>query len=103
MKQPNRGWYLLVALLALAPVGLRVLTWQRHRHQDVDPAMAQAGEVLFHHVWTPNDPLAQGGDGLGPVYNARSCLECHNKGGPGGAGELEHNVTMFTVQLPGSK
>jgi CxxC motif-containing protein (DUF1111 family) len=103
MKQPNRGWYLLVALLALAPVGLRVLTWQRHRHQDVDPAMAQAGEVLFHHVWTPNDSLAQGGDGLGPVYNARSCLECHNKGGPGGAGELEHNVTMFTVQLPSSK
>src|SRR5262249_9636849 len=40
------------------------------------------------------DPLA-GGDGLGPVYNATSCVECHHQGGTGGAGGLEHNVTTF--------
>jgi CxxC motif-containing protein (DUF1111 family) len=103
MNKSHRVWYLVIALLALAPVGLRVLTWQRHRHQEVDPALAQAGEELFNHVWTPNDPLAEGGDGLGPVYNAKSCTECHNQGGPGGGGSRQRNVTMFTVQPPGSK
>ena len=56
---------------------------------------ARAGEVLFNHEWQPNDPLAAGGDGLGPVYNASSCVACHHQGGPGGGGGLEHNVTNF--------
>jgi CxxC motif-containing protein (DUF1111 family) len=38
------------------------------------------------------------GDGLGPVFNATSCVACHHLGGPGGAGGLEHNVTTFTVR-----
>jgi CxxC motif-containing protein (DUF1111 family) len=67
--------------------------------------MARAGEVLFKHVWEPHDKLAPGGDGLGPVYNATSCVACHKQGGVGGAGGLEHNVTTFTVQatMPGQK
>src|SRR5262249_1780110 len=42
--------------------------------------------------------LANGGDGLGPVFNASSCVACHNQGGPGGGGGLKQNVTMFTVR-----
>jgi CxxC motif-containing protein (DUF1111 family) len=83
-------------LLALAPVGLRMLTWLGAREQPVDPAMAQAGQVLFKHEWTPRDPLARGGDGLGPVFNATSCVACHHQGGVGGSGGLKHNVTTFT-------
>jgi CxxC motif-containing protein (DUF1111 family) len=64
----------------------------------VDPGMAQAGEVLFKHEWKEKDPLANGGDGLGPVFNARSCVECHRQGGPGGSGGLSHNVTTFIKQ-----
>src|SRR5581483_4394845 len=47
---------------------------------------------------TANDPLCAGGDGLGPVYNATSCAACHKQGGVGGAGGLEHNVTMFAMR-----
>ena len=83
-------------LVVLVPVGVRLVTWQGSRRQALDPAMVQAGEMLFHHEWKPNDPLA-GGDGLGPVYNATSCVACHNQGGAGGAGGREHNVTTFVV------
>jgi len=83
----------LVLVLAL-PLGLRIWSWDRGRTTQLDAAEVAAGKVLFDHVWTANDPLAHG-DGLGPVFNARSCLECHFQGGNGGGGDLKHNVTMF--------
>ena len=46
----------------------------------------QAGQELFVRDWLPDDPLTQG-DGLGPVYNASSCVECHFQGGIGGGGD----------------
>jgi len=52
------------------------------------------GLVLFEHAWQPHDPMA-GGDGLGPVYNARSCVACHFQGGAGGGGGNNHNVVAF--------
>ncbi|HZY90517.1 MAG TPA: hypothetical protein VFE78_37185, partial [Gemmataceae bacterium] len=104
MKHFNRAWYLLIPLAALVPVGLRVMTWRSARGQEVDPRMASAGQVLFKHVWTEKDPLCNGGDGLGPVFNDVSCVACHNQGGDGGAGGLDHNVTTFTVRpgIPGA-
>jgi CxxC motif-containing protein (DUF1111 family) len=98
MNRTYRAWYLLALLLALAPVGARSLLWQRGRPQLVDAGMARAGEVLFHHEWTVNDPLCAEGDGVGPVFNASSCVACHRQGGAGGSGGLEHNVTTFTVR-----
>jgi CxxC motif-containing protein (DUF1111 family) len=59
-------------------------------------AIVLAGAALFEHEWQPYDPLCQGGDGLGPVFNAISCVACHKESGPGGSGGLEHNVTVFT-------
>src|SRR5262245_61337674 len=56
----------------------------------------QAGLELFTHEWQPNDSLAQG-DGLGPVFNAKSCVACHNQGGVGGGGSNEHNVFNFEI------
>ena len=55
------------------------------------------GRELFIHEWTPNDPLSGEGDGLGPVFNANSCVACHAQGGVGGAGENKHNVRAFSV------
>lgn len=54
------------------------------------------GRVLFARTWRPDDPRCHGGDGLGPVYNAASCLDCHSLGGPGGAGPVEQNVELVT-------
>lgn len=50
------------------------------------------GRALFEHEWTVDDPLSSGGDGLGPVYNATSCVACHNQGGVGGAGDRTADV-----------
>jgi CxxC motif-containing protein (DUF1111 family) len=97
MKRSYWGWYALIGVVVLAPVGGRVLTWPGFRRQAIDPAMAQAGQTLFLHEWKAGDPLSPGGDGLGPVYNANSCVACHHQAGPGGAGGREHNVTTFTV------
>jgi CxxC motif-containing protein (DUF1111 family) len=87
----------VVLVVALAPVGLRALSW-RSGHLEVDPEVAQAGAALFNHVFKPGDPLTAGGDGLGPVFNASSCTACHHQGGAGGAGDNERNVTVFTVR-----
>lgn len=59
-------------------------------------AEVAAGRDLFEHEWQPNDPLAHG-DGLGPVFNAKSCVACHFQGGAGGGGEVAHNAVNYEV------
>jgi CxxC motif-containing protein (DUF1111 family) len=65
--------------------------------------MVQAGHELFHHEWKPGDPLSPDGDGLGPVFNAASCVACHNQSGSGGGGSLDHNVISFSVHQGNDK
>lgn len=55
-----------------------------------------AGRELFEREWAVNDPQAHG-DGLGPVFNAKSCAACHFQGGLGGGGGVEHNALGFEV------
>jgi CxxC motif-containing protein (DUF1111 family) len=61
-----------------------------------DPAVA-LGRRLFLRQWEPDDPRGRGGDGLGPVFNERSCVACHGLGGPGGAGPNARNVELLTA------
>jgi CxxC motif-containing protein (DUF1111 family) len=60
----------------------------------------ELGRELFEHKWVPNDPLSPDGDGLGPMFNADSCVACHHLGSPGGAGSSEHNVELLSRQAP---
>jgi CxxC motif-containing protein (DUF1111 family) len=69
----------------------------------VGPATAafagnNAGRELFVRTWLPWDTRVDGGDGLGPMYNAASCVACHNQGGTGGAGGREHNVRLVPLE-----
>lgn len=89
---------LTVGLLMTVPFVYRGADWLRPRTGTVDRAAAQSGKELFLHEWTRHDPLANGGDGLGPVFNAKSCVECHRQGGSGGSGPLENNVNVFTIR-----
>jgi CxxC motif-containing protein (DUF1111 family) len=98
MKWSYLAWCLVAVVVVFGPIGLRVLTWQEEPVGAADSADVRAGEMLFTHEWQVNDPLCNGGDGLGPVYNATSCAACHRQGGLGGGGGLEHNVTTFVVQ-----
>src|SRR5262245_9628208 len=98
MKWTNPSLLLTAALVTLAPVGVRLLTRSGPPTHSLDDQMVQEGEKLFMHEWTPNDPLTPSGDGLGPVFNATSCVACHHQGGVGGSGGVQHNVTTFTVR-----
>jgi len=96
-----KGWASLkvvLPLLLVLPVGYRASTWLLRSDPKLkfDVETSQAGRELFMHEWTPNDPLAANGDGLGPVFNAASCAACHKQGSPGGGGPVENNVTVFT-------
>ncbi len=59
-------------------------------------AEISAGKELFEREWSANDPLAAG-DGLGPVFNAKSCVACHSQGGTGGGGGANRNAVHFEV------
>ena len=70
MSRAIISWYTLAAVVVLGPAGLRMAYWPKHQPQTVDVSEAAAGKKLFMHEWTVNDPLS-GGDGLGPVFNAK--------------------------------
>lgn len=75
-----------------------VVPWPSWRGPPQASAEAKTkGHELFVHEWTPNDPLAKG-DGLGPVFNAKSCVACHYQGGAGGGGPGAANVRAFAVE-----
>jgi CxxC motif-containing protein (DUF1111 family) len=63
----------------------------------VSAGEVERGRALFTHAWTPRDPRSRAGDGLGPVFNATSCVACHDKGGPGGAGGTDRNIEIITA------
>ncbi len=73
--------------LALPPIPVLWGPW-------ASESVKAEGRALFVHDWEPHDTLA-GGDGLGPVFNARSCAACHFQGGLGGGGGNDHNVLAF--------
>ena len=98
MKGLSRALCWIVLLTVIAPLGYRATRWllRYDLRPKTDALASEAGRNLFLHEWTPGDKLAAQGDGLGPVFNASSCVACHEQGGAGGSGSLEHNVTVFT-------
>lgn len=60
------------------------------------PEQIQWGQRLFTQEFKA-EPLGENGDGLGPVFNHRSCVACHHSGGVGGAGDHRFNARTFSV------
>lgn len=56
------------------------------------------GKELFHRKWESQTPNGSTGDGLGPLFNERSCAACHRQGASGGGGPSENNVQLLVVQ-----
>jgi len=79
------------------PFGFKAAEWFSPGPEPVDLIQAEAGKELFFHQWKKNDLLTPDGDGVGPVFNANSCMTCHSQGGPGGAGGNEFNVVNFVM------
>ncbi len=68
-----------------------------HRSRSLLTREEFEGRELFVKLWEPGKPSAAGGDGLGPLYNERSCVGCHNLGGTGGGGGNDRNVLLLTA------
>ncbi|MCP5085782.1 MAG: c-type cytochrome [Rhodobacteraceae bacterium] len=56
------------------------------------------GRALFHRPWSPAQGLSTPSDGLGPLFNARSCVACHIRDG---RGHPPHNgdATSFLLKI----
>ncbi|QVL31711.1 c-type cytochrome [Telmatocola sphagniphila] len=85
---PVLGWTVLERTDALAA---------SEPGSDNDKEVLEQGKELFTREWTRGDRRSHAGDGLGPVYNAQSCVACHRLGGTGGAGTNETNVSLVSV------
>nr|WP_251363798.1 di-heme oxidoredictase family protein [Epibacterium ulvae] len=62
------------------------------------------GNALFEKIWVFAPASTKASDGLGPLYNARSCQRCHLKDGRGHAPQdlADAAVSMFLrVSVPG--
>ena len=62
------------------------------------------GNALFRKTWVASPSSTLGSDGLGPIYNARACQDCHLKDGRGHTpeGPEDGRVSMFLrLSVPG--
>ncbi|WP_424832690.1 di-heme oxidoredictase family protein [Ruegeria sp.] len=65
----------------------------------------RVGNGLFKKLWVSSPSSTLASDGLGPLYNARSCQRCHIKDGRGHTprGPEDNAVSMFLrVSIPGT-
>ncbi len=63
-----------------------------------------AGKALAHQPWVKAPTITDTRDGLGPLYNARTCLMCHTKGGKGfipDTNEVPIMGTLVRLSKPG--
>ena len=64
----------------------------------------KVGNGLFRKLWVSSPSSTLASDGLGPLYNARSCQRCHLKDGRGHPPETAEDsaVSMFLrISIPG--
>ncbi len=64
-------------ILALATTAVALAAAAR-----ADEADTLVGRALFRRLWVPAPTRTDAADGLGPLFNARSCAGCHHDAGP---------------------
>lgn len=57
------------------------------------------GNALFQKLWVSSPSSTQASDGLGPLYNARSCQTCHIRDGRGHPPEGAADATSMFLRL----
>lgn len=57
------------------------------------------GNALFTKLWVSSPSSTQASDGLGPLFNARSCQSCHVKDGRGHPPEGDRDATSMFLRL----
>jgi CxxC motif-containing protein (DUF1111 family) len=59
----------------------------------------QLGNALFDKLWVSSPSSTLASDGLGPLFNARSCASCHIRDGRGHPPEANGNATSMLLRL----
>ncbi|MGO4440018.1 di-heme oxidoreductase family protein [Rhizobium sp. RAF56] len=57
------------------------------------------GNALFRKLWITAPSSTQASDGLGPLYNARSCQSCHVKDGRGHPPDVNGSAISMVLRL----
>ncbi|MGG7517453.1 di-heme oxidoredictase family protein [Allorhizobium undicola] len=57
------------------------------------------GKALFEKFWVSSPSSTQASDGLGPLFNARSCESCHQGGGRGRPPRDDGDATSMFLRL----
>jgi CxxC motif-containing protein (DUF1111 family) len=57
------------------------------------------GNALFRQLWVSSPSSTQATDGLGPLFNARSCQSCHIKDGRGHPPDTDGNASSMVLRL----
>lgn len=71
-----------------------------------DELTFKLGNGLFKKLWVSSPSSTLASDGLGPLFNARSCQRCHIKDGRGHPPEndADNRVSMFLrISIPGDQ
>jgi CxxC motif-containing protein (DUF1111 family) len=91
---------LAIALAVLTTIASGTAAAQHDRLGLEGATAVERGRNLFDWVWEKTTlPAAAGrADGLGPMFNARSCSECHHQGGSGGSGSNDRNIDIVTAR-----
>ena len=64
-----------------------------------DEQKFQLGNALFRKQWISSPSSTHASDGLGPLFNARSCQSCHIKDGRGHPPEGDRDATSMFLRL----
>lgn len=63
------------------------------------------GRAIFEKLWVSSPSSTTASDGLGPLYNARSCFQCHINNGrgvpPDEQGSANRNGILVRLGIPG--
>ena len=65
----------------------------------------ELGKALFEKLWVESPASTEASDGLGPLYNARSCSGCHEangRGAPPDDGSNPRTSMLVRLSIPGS-
>jgi CxxC motif-containing protein (DUF1111 family) len=69
---------------------------------DEDRQWFQLGFSIFKKLWVSSPASTKASDGLGPLYNARSCLRCHpanGRGHPPEPGEIDARTFLIRLSV----
>ena len=90
---PSVGFLFAIATFC----GVDSVQAQKHLENEEVTRSIRRGRELFTRVWQPRQSDGRAGDGLGPLFNERSCAACHKQGALGGGGPSANNVQIVSI------